>query len=156
MQARSTQHATFTIERLLRATPAQVFAAWSQPAAKALWFAGPSGKWTEQLREQDFRVGGQEQLRGVFSGGPVSTFNATYHDIVTAERIVYAYDMHLDDKRISVSLATVEFMPEGTGTRLVITEQGAFLDGYDDADAREQGTQALMDNLEALLSQAVA
>ena len=48
------------------------------------------------------------------------------------ERIIYGYDMHLDDKRISVSLATVEFKPAGKGTRLTFTEQGAFLDGFDD------------------------
>ena len=40
--------------------------------------------------------------------------------------------MHLDDTRISVSLATVELKPAGKGTRLIFTEQGAFLDGYDD------------------------
>jgi dihydrofolate reductase len=33
--------------------------------------------------------------------------------------------------RISVSLATVELAPEGAGTRLVFTEQCAFLDGHD-------------------------
>ena len=31
------------------------------------------------------------------------------------ERIVYTYDLHLDDKRISVSLATVELEPAGDG-----------------------------------------
>ena len=56
------------------------------------------------------------------------------------ERIIYGYDMHLDDKRISVSLATVEFKPAGKGTRLTFTEQGAFLDGFDDPRLRERGT----------------
>lgn len=59
--------------------------------------------------------------------------------------------MHLDKRRISVSLATVEFKPEGAGTRLVLTEQGAFLDGYDDAGSRERGRAALLDNLDAAL-----
>src|SRR5262249_40467321 len=40
--------------------------------------------------------------------------------------------MHLDERKISVSLATLELRPEGKGTRLVITKQGAFLDGYDE------------------------
>ena len=35
-------------------------------------------------------------------------YDARYQDIVPNERIIYSYDMHLDDKRISVSLATVE------------------------------------------------
>lgn len=63
------------------------------------------------------------------------------------ERIVITYDMHLDEKRISVSLATMEFKPEGAGTRLIFTEQGAFLDGYDIPAQREQGTRDLLDAL---------
>jgi methyl-accepting chemotaxis protein len=35
----------------------------------------------------------------------------------------------------------------GTGTRLVYTEQAVFLDGYDDAGGREQGTRGLFDQL---------
>ena len=62
-------------------------------------------------------------------------------------RIIYGYDMHLDDKRISVSLATVEFKPAGKSTRLTFTEQGAFLDGFDDPSMRERGTVVLLENL---------
>jgi hypothetical protein len=59
--------------------------------------------------------------------------------------------MRSDDRRISVSLATVELRPAGGGTRLVLTEQGVFLDGVDDPSAREQGTSDLLANLEAEL-----
>jgi uncharacterized protein YndB with AHSA1/START domain len=66
-------------------------------------------------------------------------------------RIVFAYDMHLDDTRISVSLATVEFMPVRAGTRLIFTEQAAFLDGYNDLAGREEGTRVGLNNLDAEL-----
>jgi hypothetical protein len=33
----------------------------------------------------------------------------------------------------------------------VLTEQGVFLDGYDDAGSRERGTKGLLDKLEAAL-----
>jgi uncharacterized protein YndB with AHSA1/START domain len=66
---------------------------------------------------------------------------------VPDQRIVYTYDMHMDDKRISVSLATIELEPAGKGTRLIFTEQGAFLDGYDIPADREHGTGGLLDNL---------
>ena len=49
--------------------------------------------------------------------------------------------MHLDQRRISVSLATIEFEPAGDGTRLILTEQGVYLDGADQPAAREQGTR---------------
>jgi uncharacterized protein YndB with AHSA1/START domain len=144
---RSVQHATFVIEREFAFPPARVFAAWADPKAKSKWFGGPSGQWTPLERQMEFRIGGRERAKGRWAGGRVTDFQATYHDIVPDQRIVYSYAMHVDDKRISVSLATIEFAPSGRGTKLVLTEQGAFLDGYDDAGSRERGTGALMDAL---------
>jgi len=59
--------------------------------------------------------------------------------------------MYLDETRISVSLATVAFRPAGTRTRLIVTEQGAFVVGYDTPTQREQGTGALLGALGAEL-----
>jgi uncharacterized protein YndB with AHSA1/START domain len=150
MTERSVTHATFVIERTYDASPARVFAAWANPATKARWFAGPAD-WESGRYELDFRVGGRERASGGPPGGPVHIYEACYHDIVPDRRIVLTYDMYLDGTRISVSLATVEFRPEGAGTRLVFTEQGAFLDGYDDPAQREQGTRDLLDALATAL-----
>lgn len=147
MTKRSAQHDTFRIERTFDASPERVFAAFADPVKKAKWFAGDNGEWTEEIREQDFRVGGKDRTRGRWKSGVVSDFECIYHDIVKNERIVYAYDMRIDEKRISVSLATIEIAPEGGRTRFVLTEQGVFLDGYDDAGSRERGTRALLDRL---------
>ena len=81
----------------------------------------------------------------------VSTFDAIYHDVVPNERLVYSYDLYLDDRKISVSLATMELAADGAKTRLKVTEQGAFLDGYDDAGSREHGTGLLLDAIGASL-----
>lgn len=150
MSERSTNHSTFVIERTYDATPAQVFAAWADPVAKARWFGGPD-EWDKGREEFDFRVGGREHVAGGPKGGPVHIFDARYHDIVPDRRIVYSYDMYLDERRISVSLATVEFKPAGGGTSLIFTEQGVFLDGYDDAGSREEGTRWLLGKLDAAL-----
>ncbi|MGE5088227.1 MAG: SRPBCC family protein [Candidatus Levyibacteriota bacterium] len=143
---RASQHGSFTLERVYDATSARVFAAWASAEAKARWFAGPD-EWAAAGREFDFRVGGREYVKGRWKGGTTSTFDARYFDIVPDRRIVYAYDMYVDDAKISVSLTTVEITPEGRGTRLRFTEQAVFLDGYDDAGSRERGTGALLDNL---------
>ena len=153
MSERLTHHATFVIERSYATTPARVFKAWADPAAKARWFGGPED-WMKAGHELDFRVGGRERLSSRPPGGPAHTFDARYYDIVPEQRIVYTYDMRLDDARISVSLATVEFKPEGAGTRMIFTEQGVFLDGYDDSGERERGTRALLDKLDAELRRA--
>jgi hypothetical protein len=50
----------------------------------------------------------------------------------------------------------VEFKADGDGTRLIFTEQGAFLDGLDKVEYREHGTRDLLDNLGAFLSRETA
>jgi uncharacterized protein YndB with AHSA1/START domain len=142
MSERSIEHATFVVERSYHASPARVFAAWSDPSAKARWFGSDTREF-----ELDFRVGGRELNRGTGPDGSSYTFAALYQDIVPDERIVYTYDMHLDETRISVSVATVEFKSQGSGTTLVFTEQSAFLDGHDTPAQREQGTGGLLEAL---------
>jgi uncharacterized protein YndB with AHSA1/START domain len=147
---RSVTHDTFVLERSYPAAPARVFAAWADPAAKARWFASPE-EWGPDEFELDFRVGGRELSRGGPEGGPLISYEARYQDIVPGERIVYTYAMQVDAALISVSVATVELRPEGGGTRLVLTEQGAYLDGHDTAAQRQQGAGGLLDALGAEL-----
>jgi uncharacterized protein YndB with AHSA1/START domain len=139
---RSVEHAVFSVERVYDVSPDRVFAAWSDPQAKARWFGDSEGEF-----ELDFRVGGWERGRGTLPDGREYAFEAHYSDIVPNRRIVYTYDMHVDGIRISVSVATAEFEPESDGTRLVFTEQGAFLDGHETPARREQGMGSLLDSL---------
>jgi len=146
MSERSVEHATFVVERTYGFAPDRVFAAWSSRRAKSRWWGSSVDE-----HELDFRVGGQEVQRGTDPHGNAYTFQALYQDIVPDERIVYTYDMLVDETRISVSLATVEFRSEGNGTRLVYTEQGAFLDGHDIPAQRGHGIGGLLDQLGAAL-----
>jgi uncharacterized protein YndB with AHSA1/START domain len=158
---RSVTHATFTLDRVYKSVPARVFAAWANNDAKSQWFTGGS-EWKERERTLDFRVGGQERLVGewlaertapVINPGAITQYDARYEEIVPDARIIFTYQMRLNGRSISVSLATVQFKPEGTGTRLIFTEQLTCLDGYDDPNARsrEHGTNAHLDRLEAYL-----
>jgi uncharacterized protein YndB with AHSA1/START domain len=132
------------------AAPARVFRAWADPAIKARWFVGLTD-WQLLERAIDFRVGGKERLSGRKGSGVVSTYDGTYLDIVPDERIIYSYDMRLDGRHISVSMAVVELKPAGGGTHLTLTEHGVFLDGYDDSGSRERGTRILLEQLGAEL-----
>ena len=154
MTERSVEHGTFAVERTYDASPARAFAAWADPAAKAQWFGPPDEQPDEY--ELDFRVGGREFNRGTGPDGETYTLEARYQDIVPEERIVYSYDMHLGDARISVSLGTVELTPDGEGTRLTYTEQGAYLDGLDSPAQRESGTGGLLDALGEWLAREAA
>jgi uncharacterized protein YndB with AHSA1/START domain len=149
MAERSVVHDTFVIERSLGASPKTVFDAFADPAKKAQWFGAPDNG--DAVLDLDFTVGGREFNSGGEPGGAVYTYEAVYRDIVENERIVTTYEMSMDGARISVSLASTEFLPEGEGTKLIYTEQGAYLDGLDVPRAREHGTNELFDALSRYL-----
>lgn len=146
-------HASFTLERSYPVPPARVFAAWADPALKSRWFAGGDARPNHEL---DFRVGGREVAAGGPEGGPVMTFESLYREIVPRERIVYTSTMSAGADVITVSLTTVEFKPVEFktavgGTQLVLTEQGAFLDGREEPAWRENGTADQLKALAAML-----
>ncbi len=143
---RSVTHASFTITRNWKHAPERVFQAFATEEGKRKWFTGPPG-FEQHEKSFDFREGGRETLSGKHSSGMVTAFDCVYRDIVPNERIVYSYVMHLDGRKISVSQACIELTPENGGTKLVLTEYGDYLDGYDDAGSREHGTNWLIDTL---------
>jgi uncharacterized protein YndB with AHSA1/START domain len=149
---RSVVHAVFHLERTYDAPVGRVWKALTDEQAKAKWFARAPGLELVE-RHMDVRVGGTERVKGRWEGGVVSTFDAVYHDVIPNERLVYSYMMHLDDRKISVSLATLQLTADGDRTTLKVSEQGAFLDGYDDGGSREHGTGLLLDALGASLAE---
>src|SRR5947208_1934924 len=98
MSGRSTERAPFALERSFAARPSQVFAAWPSAEAKSKWF-GPRRSAGEM--DLDFRVGGRERFAVEAPDGARYSYLALYQDIVADERIVYTYEMHRDDDRIS-------------------------------------------------------
>jgi uncharacterized protein YndB with AHSA1/START domain len=140
MTDHSVKHSTFTLERSYPAPPAAVFAAWSDRDTKATWFAPADGRY-----ELDFRVGGAESVHGPAGTGLVA--RSRYHDIVPGERIVYSTALSTGEVLSTVSVTTVLLAPDGDGTRLVLTEQGTFLDDQEQPEWREQGTGDWLDAL---------
>jgi uncharacterized protein YndB with AHSA1/START domain len=153
MADRNVTHATLVVEHAYAVPPARVFDAWADPAVKTRWFAGALDPAAAPM-EMDFRVGGTEQAITSGEGGPVVVYEGLYRDIVPGERIVVANWIDVDGQRISVSQFTAEFRAEGNGTRLVVTEQGAYLDGHDSPDSRAAGIRAQLAALAAELVEA--
>ena len=152
LSAPTTTHGDFSINRVYDAAPAAVYAAWADADARARWFVGPQG-WQPVERSLDLRPGGTERLHGRFAASGLETlFAARYHLVEPGQRVVYAYDMHLNGQHHSVSLATLEFIGDPQGTRLRFTEQVTFLDGTDGRDgtlSRKRGTAAHLERLAA-------
>jgi uncharacterized protein YndB with AHSA1/START domain len=152
MTRSSVAHDTFVITKTYDAPVEIVFRAWADPHRKARWFAG-SVDALDNGYELDFRVGGREVNTGGPPGGPVYTYSAHFCDIVLNRRIVSTSEMFADNSLISVTVATVEFGASGGATELVLTEQGAFLDGQETAAQREEGTRSLLDALATSLAE---
>jgi len=141
----SVTRGSFAISRTVQAPVAKVWTAFADAEAKEKWFKGPDSAPDEHT--MDFRIGGHEHNQGKFHDGTEHQFEATYYDIVPNARIIYTYEMYIDGSRISVSLAIIEFQDLGGATQVTISEDGAFLDGFDKPEIRQQGTIELFNAL---------
>jgi len=56
---------------------------------------------------------------------------------------------------MSMTLCTVEIAADGTGTKLTLTDQSAFLDGRERPEERRSGWGAVLEKLTAFLQGAV-
>lgn len=145
MAAIAATHTSFVIERVFDAPPADVFRAWADPEAKRAW----SDCHAEHTSEYslDFRPLGRETHRVVDPVRGEQLVEKVFFDIVPDRRLVFAYDISLEARRLSVSLVTVEFEAARAGTRMVYTEQLAYLDGHEDLAQRIHGTGVALDRL---------
>lgn len=160
MTERTQTHATFVLEREYAVPLDRVWGALTKPEMKRQWFGSDDFVYVD--RADDFRVGGIWTDDGHHrEGGPLSRFRATYTDIAPNERIIYTYDMWLDEAHASTSITTIVLAPIVAGdtqrTRLTFTEQGVHLDGVhgpgpDAAAGREAGTAGLLDAIGNLLA----
>ena len=147
-------HGMFTIERRYDASPERVFRAYADPAAFRRWFVEAPGA-TIYDWAHDFRVGGLGGGRYRFGGpeSPVGFNDTLFLDIVENRRIILSYvmgrELGEERRRDSASLATIELIADGPGTRLIYTEQGAYFgeDGAAHIPLREEGCAGMFDNL---------
>lgn len=140
----------FTVTRRFDARPARVFAAFADRKTKQRWM-GCEEVSAPVIERLDFHVGGLEISHGGGQDGAEHLFEGKYLDIVPDHRIVVAFVMHVGGCKISASLATVEFTPDGAGTRLTFNEQGVYI-GADGWAEREEGTTTGLDQLDAWLA----
>lgn len=146
---------SFTLTRVIAATPATVFRAFAEPALKRQWYVTEGPDTGASDFTSDFRLGHGD--RGTFhiTDGPGAgrhDMTSTYFDIVENTRIVYAYSMAWNGRVHAVSLATVELEPTEGGTRLTYTERGAHFPPSDNAEMRAGGVGSQLDRLTALFT----
>lgn len=123
-----------TVEALVRAPLAAVWAAWSDPEAIVRWNAA-SDDWHTTRARVDLRVGGTFASRMEAKDGSFGfDFEGTYTEVVPRRRLAYA----MDDGRACV----VTFEPEGDAVRVRETFDA---EATNPVELQRQGWQAILD-----------
>lgn len=137
--------ATLTFERRVAAPLATLYAAWTSPAARAVW-ASPAPEVEVEFLEADSRVGGREVSLCKVAGQPDIRVEAGWLDLVPEARTVGYEVVSREGQNLSAALATAEFSAEGADSRIEVTVQLSSL-AEDMAEGYRQGFTAGMANL---------
>jgi uncharacterized protein YndB with AHSA1/START domain len=135
------------VRRIYKAPVAKVYAAWTDPEEVKHWM-GPSDAFGESEVTSDFRVGGRYRIVMHAPDGETHRVDGVYREIVPNKRLVYTWAWVSTPER--ESLVTVEFLPAGEGTELVVTHER-----FADTEARDKhqhGWNGCMDRLGRYLS----
>ncbi len=144
-------HELVQVERTFSAPLEQVFSAWQDSEALGRWYLPGDESWSSEVVEHNFRVGGVKRLTFGPRGEIPYSEDCRYEDIVINERIVYTMTVAAGTQRLTASLVTIELSGTGSGTRVLMTDQLAILDGGDTAEERRQGWVEVLDRLQDVL-----
>jgi uncharacterized protein YndB with AHSA1/START domain len=138
-----------TLTRVINATPAQIWNAWTNPAVLPLWF-GPKG-YSCQTKEIDLRTGGQWRFDMTGPDGKIWPNRHRFTRYTPMTRIDFLLDGDSDDGEPMQVVVTLT--PVAGGTQLVQTI--TFPTAEAKAGAMAFGAEALgyttLDKLEAIL-----
>jgi uncharacterized protein YndB with AHSA1/START domain len=137
---------SLTLKRRLKAPPAKVFAAWTDPEKMKRWM-GP-GEITAMRAESDTRVGGRYRIVMQAPNGEEYDVGGVYREVVTNQKLVFTWAWKSTPER--ESLVTLLLKPDGDGTLLTLTHEQ-----FSDEDTRnghEQGWNSSLDKLEKFVA----
>ena len=112
---------SLTIKRRFKATPAQVFKAWTEPAQLAQWMGGP--EITAVEAKADVRVGGRYQIR-MTKADDEHNVSGVYREVVPNEKLVFTWAWRTMPER--ESLVTVHLKADGDHTIMTFTHEQFF------------------------------
>ena len=133
------------LSRRFDAAPERVFDAWTDPALLRRWWAAQPD-WDSPAAEADARPGGRYRLSMTdTSSGVTHTVAGEYVEVARPERLVYTWQWE-DMPNASDTRVTVEFHPDGDGTRVELHQTGFSSD--EDRDQHAHGWNGCLDNLD--------
>jgi len=139
---------SLTLKRRIKAPPAQVFAAWTDPKKLVRWF-GPAETVQENVRaDLDVRVGGRFTVSFTTADGERHEVGGVYREVVADSRLVFTWAWHTTPER--ESLVTVTMARDGAGTLLTLHHEQFFDEKARDGHLR--GWTGTMEKLEHLFA----
>ena len=137
---------SLTIVRRMKAPPAKVYAAWTDPEQIVRWFYPGSGEMLSA--EADARVGGRYNIVFRAEDGEQHNCLGEYLEVVPNERLVMTWEwitMPERQSRLSLEMKAID-----GGTELTLVHDQFF----DEAarDAHREGWSGALDKLEAYLA----
>ncbi len=145
-------HATMVLERIYKAAPARVFAAWESVEAREKW-AAPNENVRVRYTQADFREGGIDVTHCVEADGKTFETRNAYLSIERETRIVFTEQIFREGVQLSAAIVSVEIAPAGAGARQVVTLQISSFVGDDMVRGYDQGWTAALDQLAKVLEQ---
>jgi uncharacterized protein YndB with AHSA1/START domain len=140
---------SLTLKRRIKAPPARVFAAWTNPEKLAAWF-GPENTSIDSVRaEMDVTVGGHFRASFTTAEGEYHEVGGVYREVVPDRRLKFTWAWHTTPER--ESLVTITLTPDGEGTLLTLHHE-QFVD-EPTRDNHKRGWGGCLDKLERYLSQ---
>jgi len=112
---------SLTLKRRLKADPAKVYAAWTDPQKIARWFGPGSVKAGTERASVDARVGGSYRVSFDMESGEHNEVGGVYREMVPNQLLVFTWAWHTTPER--ESLVTVSLKPDGDGTLLTLTHE---------------------------------
>lgn len=132
---------SLTLKRRLKAAPAEVYAAWTDPEKIVKWFGPDAGP----VKQADFdvRVGGRYAVTFHTEDGEQHHVSGVYREIVPNEKLVFTWAWRTMPER--ESLVTILVKPDGSGSLLTLIHEKFF----DEAarDRHREGWTGCLDKL---------
>jgi uncharacterized protein YndB with AHSA1/START domain len=139
---------SLTLKRRLKASPAQVFAAWTDPEKIVHWF-GPAETIAGSVRaDMDVRAGGRYRFRFKTENGESHEVGGVYREVVPHSRLMFTWAWHSTPKR--ESLVTVTIAKDGDGSLLTLHHEQFFDQAA--ADGHKRGWTGTLEKLERYFS----
>lgn len=136
---------SLALKRRLKAPPAQIYKAWTQPEKMTQWW-GVSGHPKTPIAETDLRVGGRFRVQFWGQDGQHHSVSGIYREVVPDRRLVFSWAWQSTPER--ESQVTVDLKPDGDGTILTLTHEQFFSEQA--RDDHRAGWTVSLDRLERL------